>query len=420
MNPINVIMEHKPCFKLCQAKAEKTIRLSEKEFEKFLQSPMECQDFIKGNVDLMRQDESGVYHCLLVTGENRRDGVLVEADGYDYARYASYVPDAAAFAYDSLSEMGYRLAFLVEQSVTKGLDAAQEGYWEVSFDEIREQSGLELGENPFLQELMADMITVRPEVAEVCIWRDCFSVNYRPEQIQERQKEENAEHACPEEKRQKLGDLIRSGIPADTYLVHESDVGFIPVGRVGSADLDSGVLAGYADLLDARIAAKRQGSYGQEIELEGVPAERLAAFDRFLAGSFAERQEMEYEVFARELETIRPCSGEAAAAWYEWAKELERCDKAGEPQVPGKRAEVFLDEFVRRFRAIRERHGDRVAGEMLSLAEHHSCIFPWEMERAAEHLAAGGSVQDILPMSVEGILEGCPDKGQEETPVQSM
>ena len=373
MNPINVVMEHKPCLKLCQAKAEKTIRLSEKEFENFLQSPMECQDFIKGNVDLMRQDESGVYHCLLVTGENHRDGVLVEADGYDYARYASYVPDAAAFSYDSLSEMGYRLAFLVEQSVAKGLAAAQEGCWEVSFDEIREQSGLELGENPFLQELMADMIAERPEVAEVCIWRDCFSVNYRPEQLQERQKEETAEHACPEEKRQRLGDLIRSGIPADTYLVHESDVGFVPVGRVDSADLDSGMLAGYADLLDARVAAMRQGSYGQEIELEGVPAERLAAFDRFLAGSFAERQGMGYGVFAGELEAIRPCSGEAAAAWYEWAKELEGYDMAGEPQVPGKRAEVFLDEFVRRFRAIRERHGDRVAGEMVSLAEQAAC-----------------------------------------------
>lgn len=54
MNPINVIMEHKPCFKLCQAKAEKAIRLSEKEFERFLKNPMEYQDFIKGNVDLMR------------------------------------------------------------------------------------------------------------------------------------------------------------------------------------------------------------------------------------------------------------------------------------------------------------------------------------------------------------------------------
>ena len=420
MNPINVIMEHKPCFKLCQAKAEKIIRLSERKFERFLKNPMEDQDFIKENVDLMRQDESGVYHCLLVIGDNHRDGVLVEADGYDYARYASYVPDAAAFLYDSLSEMGYRLAFLVDLFVTRGLDTAQEGYWEISFEEIREQSGLELGENPFLQELMADMFCERPEVAGVCIREDCFGIRYRLEQLQERQKEETAEHACPEEKRQRLGDLIRSGIPADTYLVHESDVGFVPVGRVGSADLDSGVLAGYADLLDARIAAMRQGSYGQEIELEGVPAERLAAFDRFLAGSFAKGQGMGYEVFAGELEAIRPCSGEAAAAWYEWAKELEGYDMAGEPQVPGKRAEVFLDEFVRRFRAIRERHGDRVAGEMVSLAEHHSCIFPWEMERAAEHLAAGGGIQDILPMSVEGLLEGCPDQGQEGTPVQSM
>ena len=83
MNPINVIMEHKPYFQLCQAKAEKIIRLSEREFERFLKNPMEYQDFIKENVDLMRQDESGVYHCLLVIGDNHRDGVLVEADGYD-------------------------------------------------------------------------------------------------------------------------------------------------------------------------------------------------------------------------------------------------------------------------------------------------------------------------------------------------
>lgn len=198
MNPINVIMEHKPYFQLCQAKAEKIIRLSEREFERFLKNPMEYQDFIKENVDLMRQDESGVYHCLLVTGDNHRDGVLVEADGYDYARYASYVPDAAALAYDSLSEMGNRLAFLVDLFVTEGAAAASEGYWEISFEEIREQSGLELGENLFLQELMADMVTERPEVAEVCIRRDCFSVNYRPEFCHDHQKEEGQEHARSE------------------------------------------------------------------------------------------------------------------------------------------------------------------------------------------------------------------------------
>lgn len=190
MNPIKMILEHKPYFKFCQAKVEKTIRLADRDFEDFLQNPMDYQEFIKENVDLMHKDETGVYHCLLVTGEGHRDGVLVEAEGYGYARYASYVPDAAALAYDSLSEMGNRLAFLVDMFVTEGAAAASGGYWEVSFEKIREQSGLELGENPFLQELMADMITERPEVAEVCIWRDCFSVNYRLEFCHDHQKEE--------------------------------------------------------------------------------------------------------------------------------------------------------------------------------------------------------------------------------------
>lgn len=189
MNPIKVILEHKPGFKFCQAKVEKIIRLADRDFENFLQSPMDYQDFIKENVDLMHMDKNGVYHCLLVIGEGHRDGVLVEAEGYGYARYASYVPDAAALAYDSLSEMGYRLAFLVDLFVTEGAASASEGYWEVSFEKIREQSDLELGENPFLQELMADMIVERPEVAEVRIWRDCFSVNYHPEFCHGRQKD---------------------------------------------------------------------------------------------------------------------------------------------------------------------------------------------------------------------------------------
>ncbi len=125
MNPLKIIVEHKPIFKFCQTKVEKIIRLADKDFDNFLQSPMDYQKFIKDNTGLMHMDESGVYHCLLVTGENHRDGVLVEAEGYEYARYASYVPDAAALAYDSLSEIGYRLAFLVDLFVTEGRDKNQ-------------------------------------------------------------------------------------------------------------------------------------------------------------------------------------------------------------------------------------------------------------------------------------------------------
>jgi hypothetical protein len=40
----------------------------------------------------MSVDPDGTMHCLLVTGEGREDGILVQSSGYDYARYAAHVP----------------------------------------------------------------------------------------------------------------------------------------------------------------------------------------------------------------------------------------------------------------------------------------------------------------------------------------
>ena len=33
------------------------------------------------------------WHCVLVKGENSSDGILVDAEGYSYARYAAFAPD---------------------------------------------------------------------------------------------------------------------------------------------------------------------------------------------------------------------------------------------------------------------------------------------------------------------------------------
>lgn len=198
MEPININLEHRSSYTFCKAKVEKVIRLSDIEFEDYLQDLMDYYDFILDNAELMHKDKNGVYHCLLVTGESRRDGVLVEAEGYGFAWYSSYVPDAAAFIYDSLSEAGHRLSFLVDRFAAKGA-AAQAGYWEIGFDEIMEQSGLELDKNPFLQELMADMITERPEVAWVGIREDRFIVGYRQELLHDQQKEEIPEHTWQKE-----------------------------------------------------------------------------------------------------------------------------------------------------------------------------------------------------------------------------
>lgn len=52
--------------------------------------------FLFDHLDKMRFDPAErVWHCLLVKGETSRDGILVDAEGYSYARYAAYVRDCA-------------------------------------------------------------------------------------------------------------------------------------------------------------------------------------------------------------------------------------------------------------------------------------------------------------------------------------
>ncbi|BAL01665.1 hypothetical protein OBV_44660 [Oscillibacter valericigenes Sjm18-20] len=91
---MKAIFERKPSdFDLQSLEVSKIIRLPAEVFEAVLENPQREYDFIQENIEQMRCDSSGVYHCLLLTGEGRNDGLLVESEGYGYCRYASYVPD---------------------------------------------------------------------------------------------------------------------------------------------------------------------------------------------------------------------------------------------------------------------------------------------------------------------------------------
>lgn len=70
---------------------EKVIVLPQEEYDRFTKHLMRDYDFIRDNVHLMGEQD-GVWHCLLVTGEDMEDGVLVESEGSSYARYSAFVP----------------------------------------------------------------------------------------------------------------------------------------------------------------------------------------------------------------------------------------------------------------------------------------------------------------------------------------
>lgn len=112
MLKIHAFLNRKPSSLLpppCQVEA--VVELDAVSFENLLQRPMDDQPQITAHKSLMRCEE-GVEHCVLFLGEGSQDGVLVNSEGYDWARYAAFIPGARMIANSHL-EQGISLRDLV-------------------------------------------------------------------------------------------------------------------------------------------------------------------------------------------------------------------------------------------------------------------------------------------------------------------
>ena len=300
---IQAVFERKPDFRLRDVVIETVTRLPKEEYEQFLSSPCDSYEFIEKNSKSMLMDEkNGVFYCMLVTGEGYRDGVLVEAEGYPYARYASYVPDATALCYESLSKVNEILAKAVEEIVKEGTNMTTTGNWMTDRSKVETLLGGGQSENPRLWKLMQDMLRERQEVSLV----DCveegfdiyyyldFSPNYIPEEGEAAVQEAGADVKSP-----LLKDILCARWE-NIHLVH-TEVDNMPH---TITELDSGTLteAGkkvWADVLNAKVERVYQGLYGLQMELSGVKPSRLDAFSGMLGGYCSEQ---EYETWVKEPE----------------------------------------------------------------------------------------------------------------------
>ena len=96
MNARAIFRRKEVCFEPSECEIEKVIHLSDSDFARFQQTLLDNYDFLHENADLMRV-ENGITHCLLVVGESFEDGILVNSEGSDYARYAAYFPNAKSY-----------------------------------------------------------------------------------------------------------------------------------------------------------------------------------------------------------------------------------------------------------------------------------------------------------------------------------
>ena len=85
------LMEDKT-MKPIQVEVVKILQLTGQQFRDFSANLLRDMPFLIPNKHLTGYDK-GVTRCLLVTTRGRRDGILVDCQGYSFARYAADLPD---------------------------------------------------------------------------------------------------------------------------------------------------------------------------------------------------------------------------------------------------------------------------------------------------------------------------------------
>jgi hypothetical protein len=153
---------------------EKIVELPESEYRSFKAAPLRDMSFIAENTNLMYQDANGVYHCLLAMGEGCSDGILIEAEGYDYARRASFLPGAREFVTARLNQ-------LADQIIREGTQQTGNGTWSIHFDEIQERYHVPVSPNNGIGSKLLEILKARPEMAEIEPMEDGFDMTYYPE-----------------------------------------------------------------------------------------------------------------------------------------------------------------------------------------------------------------------------------------------
>lgn len=81
----------------------KVIELPANQYRRYMNELLRDVSFISRNVADMRFDgKTETFLCLFVTCRYANTGLLVESEGFRYARYAAFIPDKKALALDGI------------------------------------------------------------------------------------------------------------------------------------------------------------------------------------------------------------------------------------------------------------------------------------------------------------------------------
>lgn len=143
--------------------------MNDKEFEIFSKNLLSEQSFIADRKDEMYIGYAGKIHGLLALNIDSGDGILIDSQGYDYPRYAAFMPNIKPYIESQIS-------IVAEQIIKESAENTSNGSWAIYFDEIEESYGIVVKENNGIGTLLLDELTSRDEIAEIEVLDDCFDM----------------------------------------------------------------------------------------------------------------------------------------------------------------------------------------------------------------------------------------------------
>ena len=249
-------------FQMDDCRIEKVVELSHEDFCRLKITPLADQPFIQENKGCMFHRD-GIIHCLLALGQGSNDGILVDAEKYDYARLAAYIPGMR----DIVNAQMDRAADFI---IRWGTENTTSGSWCVYFEDLEEHLDLTVREGSGLDSMLRAALKQRPEVSAVDMHDGCIETEYHPEYCQRLQ-----EKKAPELLLKDLLPLLKGG--GLMFLCHEEAERSVLVENL--LKLSAAGREDYAGLLDARVAEIVPGLEGTEVVLTNVAPEELARFN---------------------------------------------------------------------------------------------------------------------------------------------
>jgi DNA-directed RNA polymerase subunit L len=125
----------------------------------------------------MYRDSEGQIHVLLALDRDGGDGILIDSQGHDYARYTAFMPNIKAYIEEQISIAAEQIIKeAAEQIIKEAAENSSNGSWAIYYDEIEENQGLIVKENNGIGTMLLDILHRREEIAEIEIEDECFDI----------------------------------------------------------------------------------------------------------------------------------------------------------------------------------------------------------------------------------------------------